>query len=212
MALSDMIRKLLSESGTGKPKILSLEEIRRGIFEASRNMEMRNREAAAAEAKAQAALQKTFQPGLGQMVIAKLLAEHNKYLKQAKELLGYANQFGSVLQTLESADIFLEKSEAISQSNIAGAGKMNVREIMDELQQAEAIMEPIARECQNLKHLMESSLQQFKEMVMQDEPEGQAELLALYSKLEAEPDPVKKAAIQAEIEAKTYEAAGLAVG
>ena len=64
MAISTFFKNLFVETGSPEPEKLSLDEIRKRIFETSRNMEMRNREAAAAETKARAALQKTFQPGV----------------------------------------------------------------------------------------------------------------------------------------------------
>ena len=135
MSFPKFLKSLFIETGSSEPKMLTLDEIRRRIFETSRNMEMRNREAAAAEQKAQAALQKTFQPGVGAAQRTKLLAEHQRCLKEAKSFIGFANQLGGVLETLETAETFMELSETISQSNIAGAGKMDIKEIMKELQE-----------------------------------------------------------------------------
>lgn len=179
---------------------LSLEEIRKRIFETSRNMEMRNREAAVAESKAQAALQKTFQTGVSAAQRTKLLREHQKCLKEAKSFISFANQLGSVLETLESSETFLELSETISQSNIAGAGKMDIKEIMKELQETQAMLGPMVKECQKLKHVMDVSAEQFSDMLAQGVPDGQDDLMALYAKYDAEPDPAKKAAIQEEIQ------------
>ena len=179
---------------------LSLEERRKRIFETSRNMEMRNREAAVAESKAQAALQKTFQTGVSAAQRTKLLREHQKCLKEAKSFISFANQLGSVLETLESSETFLELSETISQSNIAGAGKMDIKEIMKELQETQAMLGPMVKECQKLKHVMDVSAEQFSDMLAQGVPDGQDDLMALYAKYDAEPDPAKKAAIQEEIQ------------
>lgn len=203
MEIPTIIKKLFIETDSDKAKALSIDEIRKRIFETSRNMEMRNREAAAAEQKAQAALQKTFQPGVGAAQRAKLLAEHQRYLKEAKSYISFANQLGGVLETLETAETFLELSETISQSNIAGAGKMDIKEIMKELQETQAMLGPMVRECQKLKHALDVSAEQFDDMLSQGVPEGQDELMALYAKYDVEQDPVKKAAIQAEIQKKS---------
>ena len=211
MSIPTFLKNLFVESGSSEPKTLSLDEIRKRIFETSRNMEMRNREAAVAEQKAQAALQKTFQPGIGAAQRTKLLAEHQRCLKEAKSFISFANQLGSVLETLESAETFMELSETISQSNIAGAGKMDIKEIMKELQEMQAMLGPMVKECQKLKHTMDVSAEQFGEMLSQGVPEGQNELMALYAKYDAEPDPVKKAAIQVEIQKKSESLFELAV-
>ena len=203
MSFPKFLKSLFIETGSSEPKMLTLDEIRRRIFETSRNMEMRNREAAAAEQKAQAALQKTFQPGVGAAQRTKLLAEHQRCLKEAKSFIGFANQLGGVLETLETAETFMELSETISQSNIAGAGKMDIKEIMKELQETQAMLGPMIKECQKLKHAMDVSAEQFGDMLSQGVPEGQNELMALYAKYDAEQDPAKKAAIQVEIQKKS---------
>lgn len=203
MSIPTFLKNLFVDSGSSEPKILSLDEIRKRIFETSRNMEMRNREAAAAELKAQAALQKTFQPGVSVAQRTRLLAEHQRYLKDAKSFIGFANQLGGVLETLETAETFMELSETISQSNVAGAGKMDIKEIMKELQEAQAMLGPMMKECQKLKHTMDVSAEQFSDMLSPGVPEGQDELMALYAKYDAEQDPVKKAAIQVEIQRKS---------
>ena len=203
MSILTSLKKLFVETESPEPKVLSLDEIRRRLFETSRNMEMRNREAAVAEQKAQAALQKTFQPGVTAAQRTKLLAEHQRYLKEAKNYISFANQLGAVVETLETAETFLELSETISQSNIAGAGKMDVREIMKELQEAQAMLGPMVRECQKLKSTLDVSAEQFDSMLSQGVPEGQDELMALYAKYDAEHDPRKKAAIQVEIQKKS---------
>lgn len=203
MAISTFIKKLFIEQDSNDAKTLTLDEIRKRIFDTARNMEMRNREAAAAELKAQTALQKTFQPGVNAVQRAKLLAEHQRCLKEAKNYISFANQLGSVLETLETAETFMELSETISQSNIAGAGKMDIKEIMKELQSAQAMLGPMVKECQKLKHALDVSAEQFDDMLSQGVPEGQDELMALYAKYDAEQDPVKKAAIQAEIQQKS---------
>ena len=198
MPISSIIRDFFVEPSD--MNTLSLEEIRKRIFETSRNMEMRNREAAVAESKAQAALQKTFQTGVSAAQRTKLLREHQKCLKEAKSFISFANQLGSVLETLESSETFLELSETISQSNIAGAGKMDIKEIMKELQETQAMLGPMVKECQKLKHVMDVSAEQFSDMLAQGVPDGQDDLMALYAKYDAEPDPAKKAAIQEEIQ------------
>ena len=203
MAISTFVKKLFIETDSPAVKARSLDEIRKQIFETSRNMEMRNREAAAAELKAQAALQKTFQPGVSAAQRTKLLAEHQRCLKEAKNYISFANQLGSVLETLETAETFKELSETISQSNIVGAGKMDVNEIMKELQETQAMLGPMVKECQKLKHSLDLEAEQFDDMLSQGVPEGQDELMALYAKYDAEQDPVKKAAIQAEIQQKS---------
>lgn len=203
MAISTFVKKLFIETDSPAVKARSLDEIRKQIFETSRNMEMRNREAAAAELKAQAALQKTFQPGVSAAQRTKLLAEHQRCLKEAKNYINFANQLGSVLETLETAETFMELSETISQSNIAGAGKMDIKEIMKELQETQAMLGPMVKECQKLKHSLDLEAEQFDDMLSQGVPEGQDELMALYAKYDAEQDPVKKAAIQAEIQQKS---------
>lgn len=203
MAISTFVKKLFIETDSPAVKARSLDEIRKQIFETSRNMEMRNREAAAAELKAQAALQKTFQPGVSVAQRTKLLAEHQRCLKEAKNYINFANQLGSVLETLETAETFMELSETISQSNIAGAGKMDIKEIMKELQETQAMLGPMVKECQKLKHSLDLEAEQFDDMLSQGVPEGQDELMALYAKYDAEQDPVKKAAIQAEIQQKS---------
>lgn len=203
MAISTFFKKLFNESDSNETQNLTLDEIRKRIFETSRNMEMRNREAAAAELKAQAALQKTFQPGVSAAQRTKLIAEHQRCLKEAKNFISFANQLSAVLETLETAETFMELSETISQSNIAGAGKMDVKEIMQELQSTQAMLGPMVKECQKLKHALDVSAEQFDEMLSQGVPEGQDELMALYAKYDAEQDPVKKAAIQAEIQQKS---------
>ena len=203
MAISTFVKKLFIETDAPADKARSLDEIRKQIFETSRNMEMRNREAAAAELKAQAALQKTFQPGVSVAQRTKLLAEHQRCLKEAKNYINFANQLGSVLETLETAETFMELSETISQSNIAGAGKMDIKEIMKELQETQAMLGPMVKECQKLKHSLDLEAEQFDDMLSQGVPEGQDELMALYAKYDAEQDPVKKAAIQAEIQQKS---------
>lgn len=203
MAISTFVKKLFIETDSPAVKARSLDEIRKQIFETSRNMEMRNREAAAAELKAQAALQKTFQPGVSAAQRTKLLAAHQRCLKEAKNYISFANQLGSVLETLETAETFMELSETISQSNIAGAGKMDIKEIMKELQETQAMLGPMVKECQKLKHSLDLEAEQFDDMLSQGVPEGQDELMALYAKYDAEQDPVKKAAIQAEIQQKS---------
>ena len=203
MSFTNFLKSLFIETGASDPKSLTLDEIRRRIFETSRNMEMRNREAAAAEQKAQVALQKTFQPGVSAAQRTKLLAEHQRCLKEAKNYIGFANQLSDVLETLETAETFMELSETISQSNIAGAGKMDVRAIMKELQDSQAMLGPMIKECQKLKHAMDVSAEHFGDMLSQGVPEGQDELMALYAKYDAERDPVKKAAIQVEIQKKS---------
>lgn len=203
MAISTFLKKLFIENDSNETKNLTLDEIRKRIFETSRNMEMRNREAAAAELKAQAALQKTFQPGVSAAQRTKLLAEHQRCLKEAKNYISFANQLGSVLETLETVETFKELSETIFQSNIAGAGKMDIKEIMRELQEAQAMLGPMVKECQKLKHALDVSAEQFDDMLSQGVSEGQDELMALYAKYDAEQDPVKKAAIQAEIQQKS---------
>ena len=116
MSFSSFIKKLFADTGSSEQKPLTLDEIRKRMFETSRNMEMRNREAAVAEQKAQVALQKTFQPGVSAAQRSKLLAEHQRRIKEAKSFISYANQLGSVLETLETAETFMELSETISQS------------------------------------------------------------------------------------------------
>ena len=203
MSFSSFIKKLFADTGSSEQKPLTLDEIRKRMFETSRNMEMRNREAAVAEQKAQVALQKTFQPGVSAAQRSKLLAEHQRRIKEAKSFISYANQLGSVLETLETAETFMELSETISQSNIAGAGKMDVKEIMKELNDMQAMLGPMIKECQKMKSVMDCSVEQFGNMLPSGVPEGQNELMELYAKYDAEPDPVKKAAIQAEIQKKS---------
>ena len=203
MSFSSFLKKHFFASGSSEAETLTLDEIRTRIFETSRNMEVRNREAAMAEQRAQVALQKTFQPGVNAAQRTKLLADHQRHLKDAKSFISYANQLGSVLETLETAETFMELSETISQSNIAGAGKMDIKEIMKELNDMQAMLGPMIKECQKLKNAMDVSVEQFGGMLSSGAPEGQDELLALYAKYDAEPDPIKKAAIQAEIQKKS---------
>lgn len=203
MSVMSFVKKLFIDSGSSEEKTMSLEDIRTRIFEARRNMEMRNREAALAEQKAQNALQKTFQSGISQMERKNLLAEHARCMREAKSLLGYANQFSSVLETLETAETFMELSEAVAQSDIAGAGKMDIKEIMTELQQMQATLGPMMAECEKLKRTMAMTAEGFDGMLSQEESEEQKELMALYAKHDAERDPVKRAAIQAEIQKRS---------
>ena len=203
MSILTSIKSIFVEPESSKPKPLSLDEIQRRIIDTSQNMEMRNRDAALAEKKAQAALQKTFQPGIGAAQRSKLLSEHQRCMREARSFLDFANQLGSVLETLEKAETFMELSETISQSNIAGVGKMDIQEIMTELQETQAVLGPMVRECQKLKHVMDVTVEQFGDMLSSGVPEGQDELMGLYAKYDAEPDPVKKAAIQAEIQKKS---------
>ncbi len=203
MSILTSIKKLFVEPESSKKKPLSLDDIHRRIIETSQNMEMRNRDAAMAEKKAQTALQKTFQPGISAAQRSKLISEHQRCIREAKNSLGFANQLGSVLETLEKAETFMELSETISQSNIAGVGKMDIQEIMKELQETEAVLGPMVRECQNLKHVMDVTVQQFDNMLSQDKSDGQDELMALYAKYDAEQDSAKKAQIQAEIQKKS---------
>lgn len=185
------------------PRQMSLEDIRKQIFETTRNMEMRNREAADAEAKAQAALQKTFQPGLGMAQRQKLLAEHQAHVRNAKRLISFATQLGGVLDTLENAESFMELSETISKSDIAGAGSLSVPALMKELQETQAALLPMVEECRKLKETMDLATEQFDRALGSEESAAQNELMALYAKYDAEKDPVKKAAIQVEIQRKS---------
>lgn len=203
MAISSFVKGLFVASEAAVPEKLSLEEIRKRIFETTRNMEIRSREAAAAEAKAQTALQKTFQQGMTAAQRSKLLAENQKWLRTARDSIGFANQLGAVLETLESAETFMELSETIAQSNVAGAGRFDVHALAKELQDIQNSLSPMMAECRRLKELMEVSTGQFDAMLAQNTPAGQDELMALYAKYDAEPDPVKKAAIQAEIQKKS---------
>jgi hypothetical protein len=204
MNLLNAIKDLfVTPSGKASPNPPTLEDIRKKVFETSRNLEIRNREAADAEAKAQAALQKTFQPGLSMVQRQKLLDEHRNGMRNAKRLVGFANQLGSVLDTLENAEAFLELSETISKSDVAGAGRLNVNDLMQELQDTQAALLPMIEECRRMKESMDLATEQFDKALGAEESAEQNELMALYAKYDAEKDPVKKAEIQVEIQRKS---------
>ena len=196
MSLRNTIRDLfVAPPSKVEPSALSLEEIRKQIFVTERNLAMRNRQAEDEEIKAQAALEKTFQSGLSVAQRQKLLNEHHSRLRNAKRLIGFANQLGSVLDTLENAEAFLELSETISKSDVAGAGRLNVKDLMKELQDTQAALYPMIEECRKMKEAMDLATDQFDKALGAEETAGQKELMELYAKYDAEKDPVKKAAI-----------------
>ena len=188
-----------------QPRELSLEDIRRQILETRSNMEIRNREAAKAEAEAQDALQKTFQPGLSMVERKKLIAKHRNGIKSAKLLAGFAVQLGSLLDSLETSEAYLDLAETIAKSGMADSGTFSVNELVDELRDAQAAILPMLEDLDKLKTAMDIAAEQFDHELAPDAATtaSENELLALYDKLDAETDPVKKAAIQAEIQQKT---------
>ena len=185
-----------------QPRELSLEDIRRQIFETRRNMEIRNREACSAEAEAEAAIQKTFQPGLSQPERKKLIAKHQNGIQKAKRLAGFALQLGTLLDSLENTEAYMELAESMARSNVAGAGNFSVSDLMQELQEMQAALLPMLQALSQLKTNMDISAEQFDRDLAPDAATtaSQNELMALYAKFDAETDPVKKAAIRVEIE------------
>lgn len=204
MGIIDKVKKaLFTEAETEKPaEVPTLESIRTRLFEANRNLEMRNREAAAAEARAQAALQKTFQAGMSMLERQKLIAESQKAKKEAAFHLRCAGQFIALTETLENAETLLELSDTIKRSGLMEEGALNLQELMKELENADAFLEPLMGTCQEIRSSIEASMGQFDGLVSQGVSEETKELEALYRQFEMETDPEKKEAIRQKIETK----------
>ena len=204
MGIIDKVKKaLFTEAETEKPaEVPTLESIRTRLFEANRNLEMRNREAAAAEARAQAALQKTFQAGMSTLERQKLIAESQKAKKEAAFHLRCAGQFIALTETLENAETLLELSDTIKRSGLMEEGALNLQELMKELENADAFLEPLMGTCQEIRSSIEASMGQFDGLVSQGVSEETKELEALYRQFEMETDPEKKEAIRQKIETK----------
>lgn len=183
-------------------EVPTLGSIRRRLYEANRNLEMRNRDAAVAETRAQTALQKTFQPGMSPLERQKLIAESQKAKKEAAFHLRCAGQFIALTETLENAETLLELSETITKSGLMGEGSLNLQELMKELENADAFLEPLMGTCQEIRNSIETSMGQFDGLLSQGVTDEAKELEALYQKFEAETDPAKKEAIRQEIETK----------
>ncbi len=201
MGIIDKVKKaLFTEAETEKPaEVPTLESIRTRLFEANRNLEMRNRDAAAAEVRAQAALQKTFQPGMSPLERQKLIAESQKAKKEAAFHLRCAGQFIALTETLENAETLLELSETIQKSGLLGEGALNIQELVKELENADAFLEPLMGTCQEIRSSIEASMGQFDGLLSMGATEDVKALEELYRKYEAETDPAKKEAIHQEI-------------
>lgn len=181
----------------------TLEDIRSRIFQVSRDMEMRNRQAAAAEAKAQAALQKTFQPGIGAAQRQRLLHEHQAEKRNAQRMFGFANQLGGMLDTLESAETLLSLSETISKSELGGANGIGVAGLMEELQRSQEFLAPLIDKCKEIKGMLDLSYEQFGDTLSVEASAQEQELQALYDELDKTTDPDKRAELEAAIQKKT---------
>ena len=83
---------------------------------------------------------------------------------------------------------------------------------MKELQDTQAALYPMIEECRKMKEAMDLATDQFDKALGAEETAGQKELMELYAKYDAEKDPVKKAAIQVEIQKRNEAMLASAIG
>lgn len=182
---------------------LSLLDIRQKINAATFSMQESARQAEVSEKNAREALQKTFAPGVSPMERARLRTEHQRQLELAKMHMSCASQAGSLLETLETSETFLELSSVISESGVPGAEKLDIGSLMKELQAAQANLSVLCDECQRMKSNLDNTISQMIVPLGTETTQGMSKLNELYDQYDKETDPVKKAAIRAKIEAES---------
>lgn len=199
----ETIRNVFIEREENEQEELSLNDIRRRILGAKVDIQTSSAQAAKLERQAHEALQKTFEPGISAAEQARRRAQHQHLLQQARTYIAGTTQLGQVLETLESAETFLELSEVVADCNIPGTEKMNLQDIMRELQDAQAVLATLSEECSKIRNGIDVAVGAMGVVLQEHESKALSELDELYRKLSEETDPVKRASIEAQIREKS---------